>query len=99
MARNELMNRDAEGMRIQIRDRSELDPPQKAMSYPRSGFGTSNRDFTKELTSIPGDSDSLRGEQKHCQPEQTPTTQMRRERRKRNTKQPETTIPPKLTQT
>ncbi|KAM3188186.1 hypothetical protein ACTXT7_000765 [Hymenolepis weldensis] len=51
-----------------------------------------------KLPNIAGDSNSGRGEEKQCPPEQAPASQKRRAGRKWNTQKPEVTNPPKLPQ-
>ncbi|KAM3188260.1 hypothetical protein ACTXT7_000659 [Hymenolepis weldensis] len=90
--RKMLMNGIAKGWQLQKRDNSEPDSPQTDSDNSSSTTITSEREFDKEqshtydrecskgLQSIAGDSNSIRGEKQHRPPEQAPAIQKRQAR-------------------
>ncbi|KAM3179918.1 hypothetical protein ACTXT7_017334, partial [Hymenolepis weldensis] len=101
----ELMNGAAKGPQPQKRDNSD---PISQMDIvhnkcPRNEvdaeqFHTYNRERSKELSFITGDSNSVRGEKQHCPLELAPAIHKRPTRGKRNTRKPEVIDPPKMPQ-
>ncbi|VUZ43409.1 unnamed protein product [Hymenolepis diminuta] len=84
------MNGVAKGAQSQKRDNTESGPSQtdsngsspiiitRETKFDREQLHTSNREHPKELPSIAGDTNSVRGEKHYCPPEQVLATHKRR---------------------